>query len=141
MAAGVPGMRIKVAEIKPPLVEPTYIDTKRISALVLSIKKVSGNVSAITMPPLNPGMAPTTTPTTTPVRRNIKGSGVNKLPKELIRCSIEFPYGKSRYKISVKVNLRPIPKIKARTNAIGSLLGFQSNNRAVRKKTNPAVAH
>ncbi len=38
MAAGVPGIRISVAEIRPPLVEPTYIETSRTSAERLSMK-------------------------------------------------------------------------------------------------------
>ena len=32
-AAGVPGMRKSVAVIRPPLIAPTYIDTRRITAL------------------------------------------------------------------------------------------------------------
>ena len=32
IAAGVPGMRSSVAEISPPLIEPTYMATSRIRA-------------------------------------------------------------------------------------------------------------
>ena len=66
--AGVPGMRRRVAVIKPPLTEPTYIATRKASALCPSIPKVSGSESEINIAPVSPGMAPTVIPSAVPSR-------------------------------------------------------------------------
>ena len=79
IAAGVPGIRSKVAEIKPPLIDPTYMATSRIMASAgLLIENVSGNVKVINMAPVSPGIAPTITPSTTPRTSSSIGVGVAK---------------------------------------------------------------
>ena len=68
IAAGVPGMRRRVALISPPLTAPTYIATSRTSPLTGSIEKVKGSDRAISMVPVNPGIAPTVIPRVVPKR-------------------------------------------------------------------------
>ena len=75
-AAGVPGMRNKVALISPPLTAPTYMATRRTSPATGSMEKVRGKDRAINMVPVNPGTAPTVIPRIVPrrTRPRIEGS-------------------------------------------------------------------
>ena len=61
-----PGIRNKVALIKPPLTAPTYMATSNTNAATGSIVNVSGKASAISIVPVNPGTAPTVMPRNTP---------------------------------------------------------------------------
>jgi hypothetical protein len=77
MDAGVPGIRNKVAEINPPLIDPTYMETNNtIASAGFCMEKVNGNVSAINMAPVSPGIAPTTIPSETPSTIKKQGQGV-----------------------------------------------------------------
>ena len=60
-------MRNKVAVINPPLTAPTYVLINRMNALTGSIPKVSGKVSAISIAPVNPGIAPIVIPNAVPI--------------------------------------------------------------------------
>jgi hypothetical protein len=75
-AAGVPGMRRRVALINPPLTAPTYIATRRTRPSTGSIEKVKGRVRAINIVPVRPGIPPTVIPRVVPKRTSprIKGS-------------------------------------------------------------------
>ena len=66
MEAGVPGILNKVAVIMPPLTEPTYIEINNTNADSPLMENVNGNVSAISIAPVSPGIAPTMTPSEVP---------------------------------------------------------------------------
>ena len=63
---GVPGILIKIAEIRPPETPPTYKPINSEIAAVISMPKVSGMQSATAMVAVKPGMEPKIIPTTTP---------------------------------------------------------------------------
>ena len=63
---GVPGMLIKIAEIRPPDTPPTYKPINSEIAAVISMPKVSGMHSATAIVAVRPGIEPKIIPTTTP---------------------------------------------------------------------------
>ena len=63
---GEPGMLRSEAETRPPEIEPTYMPTKSAIASSGFQPKVSGRLSAMSMPPFRPGIAPAITPSTVP---------------------------------------------------------------------------
>ena len=70
--AGVPGILSKVAVINPPLTAPTYMLIRRMNAFIGSIPNVNGKVNAISIAPVNPGIAPIVIPNAVPMTiRNI----------------------------------------------------------------------
>ena len=75
---GVPGMRSKIAEISPPVIEPVYIDTSRIIASAGAMKNVKGRDRAISIDPVRPGIAPTTMPANVPPTRKISAGVVRQ---------------------------------------------------------------
>ncbi len=109
MEAGVPGIRSRVAVIRPPLTAPTYIETSRIRAFAPVMEKVSGSVSAISIAPVRPGMAPTTIPRLVPSAISANGTG----EKSCCRASITALQGRSMVKISVNTNWLPRPMTSA----------------------------
>ena len=81
MEAGVPGMRSRVAVIKPPLTEPTYIATRNARALCGSMLNVSGNESEMSIAPVSPGMAPTVIPSAVPSKTRSTRFGSERTSK------------------------------------------------------------
>jgi len=71
MEAGVPGILKSVAVINPPLMAPTYMLISRMKALMGSMLNVSGNVRAMSIAPVNPGMAPIVIPRIVPMATSI----------------------------------------------------------------------
>jgi hypothetical protein len=76
IAAGVPGMRNRVALINPPLTAPTYMATSNTRPLTGSMEKVKGRERAISIVPVNPGIAPTVIPKVVPRKTNQRIMGV-----------------------------------------------------------------
>ena len=68
--AGVPGILKSVAVINPPLIAPTYMLISSIKALMGSMLKVSGKVRAMSIAPVNPGIAPIVIPRIVPMATN-----------------------------------------------------------------------
>ena len=68
-------MRSSVAVTRPPLTDPTYMDTNKTSADSLCIENVSGKANAINIAPVNPGIAPTTMPRNEPIATSTKAVG------------------------------------------------------------------
>jgi hypothetical protein len=64
--AGVPGILRRVAVIRPPLTDPTYIATSKARALWPLMLKVRGKVSEISIAPVRPGIEPTAIPRAVP---------------------------------------------------------------------------
>ena len=79
--AGVPGMRSRVAVIRPPLTEPTYIATRSVNADCASMPKVSGSESAINIAPVRPGIAPTRIPRAVPRTMSAGRAGWDRASK------------------------------------------------------------
>ena len=94
--AGVPGMRINVAVIRPPLIAPTYMPIRSASALAGSMLKVSGRVSAIIIAPVMPGMAPPMMPSSVPMNTKASGTGARiwKIPS-MSGVMGAYPVGRS----------------------------------------------
>ena len=102
MDAGVPGMRNKVAAIKPPEIPPTYMPISMVMALTLSMKNVRGSVNVISMVAVRPGIEPMMIPDATPMKSKSKGSGCSRVVKEVIKCSTKNLFQPGLRQIYVK---------------------------------------
>ena len=106
-------MRSSVAVISPPLIDPTYMLTRRIIALPASIEYVNGNVSAITIAPVRPGMAPTVIPRLVPMA--IRMSPVGAVSSAMA-CSVGVTIDSFYYAVSWSFYGKSVTTIFVSTN-------------------------
>lgn len=85
MDDGVPGMFIKVAGTRPPLMPPTYSPSNRAKDSVKGYAYVTGKNTAIAIVAVIPGIAPKIIPIITPIKHRIIAVGVR--PNIILKSS------------------------------------------------------